>query len=69
MRIREAIRGNCRHAILVLDATKFRRAAHVRGGWFHDADTVVCDRPPPPELATSLHAHGRRLLVCDGGPR
>jgi len=65
VRIRERIRENCRESILVLDVTKFERPAHVRGGWLHDADTIVCDAPPPQPLSDSLAKHGRTLIVCD----
>lgn len=64
IRVREAIRRNCRTSFLVLDATKFGRPAHVRGGRITDADMVFCDRPPPPAIAEALAAADRRLVVC-----
>jgi DeoR family glycerol-3-phosphate regulon repressor len=63
VRIREQIRQNCRHSVLVLDATKFQRDAHVRGGWIHEADTVVCDKPVPPAIERSLKNSGSQLIV------
>ncbi len=65
VRIRQQICENCRESILVLDVTKFDRPAHVRGGWLHDADTIVCDKLPPPALMESLAMHGRELIVAD----
>lgn len=64
VRARELIRRNCRHAFLVLDASKFGRPAHVRGGWIHEADSIVCDQEPPAPLAHALAGHDRQLLVC-----
>ncbi len=67
---RQAIRENSRVSFLVLDHTKFGRAAYVRGGAITDVDRVVCDRPPPPPLAALMRAAGTDLTVAapEGGP-
>ncbi|SDE16366.1 DeoR family transcriptional regulator, glycerol-3-phosphate regulon repressor [Rhodospira trueperi] len=62
---RQAIRENCRASFLVLDHTKFGRAAHVRGGAITEVDRVVCDRPPTPALAACLAKAGTALTVAD----
>lgn len=67
VKIRESIRENCRVSVLVLDASKFDRPAHVRGGWIHELDTVVCDQAPPPKLTRALATHQRQLLICNPG--
>lgn len=63
IRVREAIRRNCRTSILVLDATKFGRPAHVRGGLITDADVVLCDALPPPAVIEAVEAAGRKLVL------
>lgn len=63
VRAREAIRHNCRRVFLVLDATKFGRAAHVRGGHIADANVVFCDTPPPVEIGRALSAADRETVV------
>lgn len=64
VRARQIIRANSRASFLVLDHTKFGRAAHVRGGTITDVDRVVCDRPPPPALAARLAESGTALTVA-----
>ena len=64
VQVREIIRRNCRRSFLVLDASKFGRAAHVRGGWIGDADVVFCDREPPPEISEVIRAAGHELVLC-----
>lgn len=64
IRVREAIRRNCRASYLVLDSTKFGRAAHVRGGHITDADIIFCDAPPPAAIAAALETAGRTLVLC-----
>lgn len=64
VRVREAIRLNCRKAFLLLDATKFGRAAHVRGGHISDADVVFSDCTPPGPVADMLAAAGREFVLC-----
>jgi DeoR family glycerol-3-phosphate regulon repressor len=62
---RQVIRENSRASFLVLDHTKFGRAAHVRGGAISDVDRVFCDRRPPEALVRQLAYAGRDLVVCD----
>jgi len=61
---RQAILANCRKAFLVLDATKFGRAAHVRGGHITDVDAVFCDHPLPQDLDAALRADGRQVVIA-----
>jgi len=68
VRARQIIRENSRSAFLVLDHTKFGRAAHVRGGRIDEATKVFCDRPPPPGIQALLAQSGTRLILCDGDP-
>ncbi|SDU30738.1 DeoR/GlpR family DNA-binding transcription regulator [Stappia sp. ES.058] len=63
---RQAILANCRQAFLVLDASKFGRPAHVRGGNITDVAAVVCDRPPPETLARRLSRAGTRVILRAG---
>jgi len=63
--MREALAANCRQRLLVLDHSKFGRAATVRGGHISDADTVFTDQPPPPSITRMLQAAGTRLVICD----
>jgi DeoR family glycerol-3-phosphate regulon repressor len=66
VQVREIIRRNCRRSFLVLDSSKFGRAAHVRGGWISDADIVFCDRAPPPEICEAIETAGNQVVVCSG---
>lgn len=68
VRVREIIRRNCRRSFLVLDASKFGRAAHVRGGWIGDADLVFSDRDPPPGILAAIEADGGAFVLCAGEP-
>jgi DeoR family glycerol-3-phosphate regulon repressor len=68
VRARQIIRANSRSAFLVLDHTKFGRAAHVRGGRIDEASKVFCDRPPPPGIRDLLDQSGTQLVICNGGP-
>jgi len=61
---RQAIRENCRQSVLVLDAGKFSRRAHVRGGRIEEADLVFCDRRPPEGIVERLAAGDATLTVC-----
>ena len=65
VRTREAIRRNCRRSLLVLDSSKFGRAAPVRGGWIHDADMVICDSRPSDALVRTLTDNGCALVIAD----
>jgi len=60
---RQAILANCRQAYLVLDASKFGRPAHVRGGHITDVAAVVCDSPSPGALRRQLQQAGTRIIV------
>ena len=44
--VRQSIIENCRHSVLIADATKFGRAAPVRGGSLRAVKTVVPDCRP-----------------------
>lgn len=66
VRARQIIRANSRSAFLVLDHTKFGRAAHVRGGRIDEATKVFCDRPPPPGILGMLNQSGTQVVVCNG---
>ena len=61
---RQAIRENCRATYLVLDYSKFGRAAYVRGGRIADMDKVFCDRPPPEPIRALLARSGTEWIVC-----
>ena len=67
VQVREIIRRNCRRSFLVLDASKFGRAAHVRGGWISDADVVFCDRDPPAQIRQAIEAAGHEVVLCSEG--
>lgn len=61
---RQLIRENSRSAFLVLDHTKFGRAAHVRGGRIEEATKIFCDRMPPEATLALLQRSGTQLIVC-----
>ena len=50
VRVRNKIRHNSRHSILVVDSLKFTRNAHVRGGKINQMDTVISDELPPQNI-------------------
>jgi len=62
---REAISRNAVTRILVLDATKFGRRAHVRNGMITDVEYVICDRHTPPAICEQLDAADVKLITCD----
>jgi ABC-type glutathione transport system ATPase component len=64
VRARQMIRENCRSAYLVLDHTKFGRAAHVRGGKIDEATIIFCDRMPPASIRERIARSGAQLIVC-----
>jgi len=66
VRARQIICANSRSAYLVLDHTKFGRAAHVRGGRIDEATKVFCDRPPPADIQSLLAQSGTQLILCEG---
>ncbi|WP_420405200.1 DeoR/GlpR family DNA-binding transcription regulator [Nisaea sp.] len=67
IRAREAISQNCRTKVVVLDHTKFGRAAYVRGGHISDPDLVFCDVPPPAEIAEMIREAGHELVIASDG--
>lgn len=64
VRIRERIRENCRHSILVADHTKFGRRAAAVGGRLQDADSVVLDRMPDQPFDGLVRGLSRRLVLA-----
>ena len=66
VRARQMIRENSRSAYLVLDHTKFGRAAHVRGGKIDEATKIFCDRTPPAAILAMLEHSGAQLIICKG---
>ena len=64
VQVREAIRRNSRRSFLILDASKFGRAGHVRGGLIDEADMIFCDGTPPPGIAATLRKAGRQVVYC-----
>lgn len=69
VQVRETIRRNARRSFLVLDASKFGRAAHVRGGWISEADIVFCDREPPAPIRDTIESAGHEFVLCDAEAR
>ncbi|ACN17193.1 GlpR1 [Desulforapulum autotrophicum HRM2] len=67
VKVRQIIRQNCRSAYLVLDQTKFGRAAHVRGGKIDEATKVFCDGKPPEPIPSMIRRSGGQLMVCGQG--
>lgn len=66
---REAISRNCATRILVLDASKFGRAAHARSGSIADVEYVICDTRPPGRICQILETADVSMVICDGGAR
>ncbi len=62
---RQAILENCRRSFLVLDCTKFGRAAHVRGGHLTDVSAIFTDRPLPARLHDIAKAKGTQIHVAE----
>jgi len=58
------IHKNSRKTFLVLDHTKFSRAAHVRGGQIGEATKVFCDEKPPTRIMEILDRSGSELILC-----
>ncbi len=63
VRSREAIRRNCRSAILVADRSKFGRAAPAIGGNLLDADRVIIDALPAAAFRALMDRAGEALEV------
>ena len=68
VRARQIIRENSRSAYLVLDHSKFGRAAHVRGGRIDEAAKIFCDRTPPTPILDLLRRSGAQLILCRRDP-
>lgn len=64
-RSREAISRNAQARILVLDASKFNRRAHVRSGHITDVEHVICDQRPPEAICALLAKARVNLIICD----
>lgn len=62
---RKLIRENSRETFLVLDHTKFERAAHVRGGNVAEATKVFCNARPPENIVQVLEDAGTELVICN----
>ncbi|MBO6757501.1 MAG: DeoR/GlpR transcriptional regulator [Roseibium sp.] len=62
---RQSILANCRQSFLVLDHTKFGRAAHVRGGHIRDVSAVFTDHPLPSALAALLDPATTRVEIAE----
>ena len=62
---RQLIHKNSRKTFLVLNHTKFTRAAHDRGGQIGEASKVLCDQKPPKKIMEILDKSGSELILCD----
>jgi DeoR family glycerol-3-phosphate regulon repressor len=70
VRARKLIRENSRMTFLVLDHTKFGRAAHVRGGHIGEATKVFCNARPPESILDVIAQSDTELVICQGnGPQ
>ncbi len=67
VRARRLIHENSRETMLVLDHSKFGRAAHVRGGKIGEASKVFCDRRPPDPILEILERSNSQLVICGEG--
>jgi len=65
---RQIIHANCRQAFLVLDHSKFGRAAYVRGGHITEADKIFCDRRPPDDIVARIAQSRSELIICTKEP-
>jgi DeoR family glycerol-3-phosphate regulon repressor len=64
VRARQIIRENSRSSYLVLDHSKFGRAAHVRGGRIDEATKIFCDRKPPVPILQLICRSSSQLILC-----
>lgn len=64
VRARQLIHENSRETFLVLDHSKFSRAAHVRGGQIGQATRVFCEARPPKKIMAALEESGSQLVIC-----
>jgi DeoR family glycerol-3-phosphate regulon repressor len=67
VRARQIIRENSRKSYLVLDHSKFGRAAHVRGGRIDEATKIFCDHTPPACILQLIRRSGAQLILCSKG--
>ncbi|MFC0406656.1 DeoR/GlpR family DNA-binding transcription regulator [Roseomonas elaeocarpi] len=64
VRIREVMMRHARRSFLVLDASKFGRPAHVRGGGIEDVSAVFCDAELPPAIRDRLAQSDTAIVPC-----
>ncbi|MBP0495245.1 DeoR/GlpR family DNA-binding transcription regulator [Pararoseomonas indoligenes] len=64
VRIREVMMRHARRTFLVLDASKFGRPAHVRGGRIEDVSAVFCDAELPPAIRDRLAHSDTAIVQC-----
>jgi DeoR family glycerol-3-phosphate regulon repressor len=62
--MRQTLAQHCRQRFLVLDLSKFGRAATVRGGSIAEATAVYTDGEVPAPVTALLSERGVRLVVC-----
>lgn len=67
VRARKLIHENSRVTFLVLDHTKFGRAAHVRGGKIGEATKIFCNARPPEGILEVLAETDTELVICGEG--
>ena len=67
VRARKLIHENSRITFMVLDHTKFGRAAHVRGGKIGEATKVFCNARPPESILEVLAETETELVICGEG--
>ena len=64
VRIREVMMRHARRSFLVLDASKFGRPAHVRGGRIEDVSAVFCEAELPPAIRDRLSQSDTAFMRC-----
>lgn len=64
VRARQTMLENCRRSFLVLDASKFGRAAHVHGGRIDQVTTVFCEADLPAPIGSLLSRSGTGFVRC-----
>ncbi len=67
VRARRAIHDNSLATFLVLDHSKFGRAAHVVGGRIEEAGTIFCDARPPGPIMEMVVDSGSKFVLCEPG--
>ena len=66
VRATQKICENAQHTMLVVDGSKFGRAAPALGANIADIDTVIVDRPPAKKFAPLLRKIKDRLVIAEG---